>query len=1452
MTVKQSLNKLKAKQMEKNIYKHDVETKLLEEDESIESGGNPSCSHFLIKKMNQENKKFQLSILHLNKRSSMFLPNAKSSFHSLKENEFVLGKALASFGYSIFDYFYSYDFNMDRLNSLDFRDINEQSIVPEIPFKQMTKDEKRNYLHDLVALKNRQKEQRLKRIEGLLKTGHIRNFIKIGSEAIGLNELNNYGEFKFNSNQIEIAKVCIKSHCRFPPLWYYESLLDYCDDEHEDQDEENNPLNKANNTSDIEALINNENYSPTLTDRRKIASELSVSAKQGNSNNNCIKLLSEYATNNFADPSQSNSSVHKNLNTEAILNQSKRSNLMNKKASLALTKRTSVITKNTITTTINLNEISDIYNSYMAKARLQVKSIYNLMLLQSGINLSSKSVQKIYQEAAITQQTMLGEWIDFSKFIVMFNKILIIHSFADFPYKFQLDQTISTLKTNRSRAKDKLQQNDILLTQPSQGRSAQKGKQVPDSKAPLKEINDEEDEEDEVFSLDKSQSVFLLRCEGIHGSSSAVLLQFESYSCDLMEVNSLLNISIVSRTDSNFCITHTLKNYYDAFEYRNLKVDEDYFVILDSCFCPYGFFLTLYSYHSICNISYTDYLRDYKNFKSFTKQIDIPSIPKNSYYVLLKFNIIIDESKNHKPRNAQSLKEPKCNNIIINLKDSFSSNNECLNDSVGHFKLKLADNQDYFGADEYKNSEGANEIDEERPDGLDEGLIIRFSLPESSSLVNEYVDIFLTTKLQTSKEVMEKNVEIPMLKLMNYEMFDICESCNICVSIKSPFNIKPQSALFEILGNIKYDIEYSGISEAFAVQDKAYLVKNLTVFKEKIVVNSHISASLQLKFFNSQDQTEIKDFEKELYSSLFIEYTLMCDDSILFRLELKDEEDTLSVWQFKNELTVQDLVLSYPLIIDQQSIPAFQDTTKKKSKINELEKPTKSFFLQCSVYCLDEQMFQEIKKKFNTTFWVIKFFASAPINIYKDVTKFESETREINSWSLTQAERSAKSKSSRINFLKDLKSMATDPSIDKVSSSTVFFDKITAVEYPIISNSLKTLESPKRSSILNYGSNHSSSVMSMNKNSFIRNFVESTSHKNTQKEVSCFIKDYSNHKFHISQTEGQALLNENPSKIALPTIYTPSYMIINSNFNALNNVSSNNYSKSFIMDIKRLSVTPNGNFEEQKSISILNSKAGAILNHKSLIRARNEHEYSTNLVTVDQQYILDCKSKLLSRAISAEQNIEEQNQRFESEKQEKKTKIESFYKSFFKHRLHSQSNNNQFINKRFTISEISSMILNKYNQLMTIIDNFKSYSAEILAYSSTAINPVNPANPKHFIRETSITNQKVVCMNVCSLNELASYFFEFKQCLSTNHFGKDESEKYQLKLVNTTNFVVDCFNNIVKYLITNLNDLELHNNTKKDKDLKEVKDDISSIMGIIERYQIPISRSVWEALNSLI
>ena len=135
--------------------------------------------------------------------------NRKTDLIDVKNN------LIYNYLYSIDDFFCNENFNMKRLNFLDFSDLLKELEDKKVEFKRLPADKKRQYIVERQKLKLEKFEEKKRRIQSLKKTGNNYNLIHIINQSLNLPRLEFFSEF--TSDQIELAKKCILNSWIFPP-----------------------------------------------------------------------------------------------------------------------------------------------------------------------------------------------------------------------------------------------------------------------------------------------------------------------------------------------------------------------------------------------------------------------------------------------------------------------------------------------------------------------------------------------------------------------------------------------------------------------------------------------------------------------------------------------------------------------------------------------------------------------------------------------------------------------------------------------------------------------------------------------------------------------------------------------------------------------------------------------------------------------------------------------------------------------------------------------------------------------------------------------------------------------------------------------------------------------------------------------------------------------------------
>ena len=123
--------------------------------------------------------------------------------------------------YAVDDFFCNDNFNMNRLNFLDFSDLQKILNDKKVEFKRLPPEQKKQYIIDRKKLKIEKLEEKKQRIQSLKQSGTNYNLIHIVNETDGLPKLNYFTEY--SSDKVELAKKCLLNRWEFPPPSIFEN-----------------------------------------------------------------------------------------------------------------------------------------------------------------------------------------------------------------------------------------------------------------------------------------------------------------------------------------------------------------------------------------------------------------------------------------------------------------------------------------------------------------------------------------------------------------------------------------------------------------------------------------------------------------------------------------------------------------------------------------------------------------------------------------------------------------------------------------------------------------------------------------------------------------------------------------------------------------------------------------------------------------------------------------------------------------------------------------------------------------------------------------------------------------------------------------------------------------------------------------------------------------------------
>ena len=169
-------------------------------------------------------KKIFKGLLENKKESSNKLNNQQDNNKNASLNP-TIGSYYLNFCYGIVDFFDTGNFNMNRLDPLDFKDLlNELKTAKSSKnYKTLTLEEKKKFMEDIENLKLELKKRKKDKLADLNQPSKRSFYLKLKNDALGVT----YPKLYFiDEAKIEMAKKCLLNNWKFPPLTYISDIVE--------------------------------------------------------------------------------------------------------------------------------------------------------------------------------------------------------------------------------------------------------------------------------------------------------------------------------------------------------------------------------------------------------------------------------------------------------------------------------------------------------------------------------------------------------------------------------------------------------------------------------------------------------------------------------------------------------------------------------------------------------------------------------------------------------------------------------------------------------------------------------------------------------------------------------------------------------------------------------------------------------------------------------------------------------------------------------------------------------------------------------------------------------------------------------------------------------------------------------------------------------------------------
>lgn len=496
---------------------------------------------------------------------------------------------LSNYLYPILDFFDNKKFNMQRLKPLDFSDIKKLGQEGRTPgiYKQLSKEDKKKYLENLLEVQTKQREMKNKRIEEIVREGRKYNFIKIKNNTIGIPKLELY--IPYTEQEILMTKKCLENKWDFPPPAYYDNYA---------------AENKGRNES---TLILTETNADDLTkspkkDLKKVEKSPKKSINKTNSpvrEKNRNKDLIEAADANDKFNLEDEHAHKENFKEEASLNE---------------------IDKGLLEEKLEQNKDSK------AKAINKKKSTWSKEVY---LNIIDHNLEQFENSIEPLAKYNGGNWLNYSEFKKYFNFFILLHH----PKSFKCQNSCDNLWSYNNDCYEYNKNTSVIFLNNL-------------SEKFNENLNDEG--ETDVNNFENKEILNTKRERMMQQKKSTLLILFEPNhtnfkSAELEELFYYANFDLIDSYGKEIQNNIILSKFYSTYLNENLEKEKNYFLILKSFVCPFGFNFSVYSDHACDSIDYGTYLKKFYSFENKVFKIDHTAFQRNKTSLIAKFKIKLIE-----------------------------------------------------------------------------------------------------------------------------------------------------------------------------------------------------------------------------------------------------------------------------------------------------------------------------------------------------------------------------------------------------------------------------------------------------------------------------------------------------------------------------------------------------------------------------------------------------------------------------------------------------------------------------------------------------------------------------------------------------------------------------------------------------------------------------------------
>jgi hypothetical protein len=483
------------------------------------------------------------------------------------------------------------------LDFSDIKKIGQEGRTPGI-YKQLSKEDKKKYLENLLEVKTKQREMKNKRIEEIKMEGRRYNFIKIKNNSVGIPKLD--FDVPYTEQEIITTKKCLENRWEFPSPSYYDNY-------------ENEIIERDDST----LLLTEGNVLNTHQDLQEKKDDFCKTPKKDMDKNKNAKNLekSPKKSGNKTLPPVKEKNKNTNLNKLNLIEK------LNLNDDLVEEDVINDIDNDLIED--NVDEIKDkkAKNTNNKKGNTWSREIY-MDIINHNLVQYENSIEPLVKFNG-------GSWLNYSEFKKYFNYFILLHHPRSFKHQLSCDNL--WIYNNDCYEYNK-NTSVIFLNNLSENFK--------------EDINDGEIESNDAYNKDISNAK---REKMIQHKKSTLLIFFEPNNNEIKKSKEtedffyFVNFDLIDSYGREVHSNIILSKFYSTYLNENLEKEKNYFLILKSFVCPFGFNFNVYSDHACDNIDYGTYLKKFYGFVNKDIKIDHTAFERNKTSLIGKFKIKLIE-----------------------------------------------------------------------------------------------------------------------------------------------------------------------------------------------------------------------------------------------------------------------------------------------------------------------------------------------------------------------------------------------------------------------------------------------------------------------------------------------------------------------------------------------------------------------------------------------------------------------------------------------------------------------------------------------------------------------------------------------------------------------------------------------------------------------------------------